>query len=309
METKLPVSKIGLIRTTIAICSGTGIFSQIVEFPFSRTIRHFLSLALLASCAYMTMRGPPLMKTTFKYCKALHQYFGGVRFESGGLFPIKNENEAKKIIIGRTRIDYIPNKQTVYSMEDSSATNGIIWMPNSLYFWFKSGTEYQYFPLLSGFKQMQSSKGVTSKLEVVLNSAKNDRFDASIYKTKESLNFSEAKFLIFFILFAIYFAGILLNILFSIPLYAMIILIIFNIFGNRILDKIKFLKFFSVILYASFPAIIIGTIYGGLSLPFLDFKTVCFMIFSIYTFIVINSLQNKLNPSNEKDDTYDDDIF
>ncbi len=298
----------GFFRTTLSVCSGTDEFQQIAKTPFSRTLLHFTAIALLASVAFMAMRAPSIMRTTSKYCGALHSYFGGVRFDSKGLFPLKDEDKPRKLKLGSTRIDYIPDAKTEYAIDDSGAANGIIWIPNSLYVWSKTGSEFQYYPLLSGFVRMQKQKGTTSKLENILRLARADSFDASIYQGKDSFDFTEARLSIFLLVALLHFAAMLFNIVFSIPLYALIILSISTIFGSQLLDGIKTLNFLSVILYSSFPAIIIGTIYSGLSLPLLDFKTVCFVGFSIYSFVVINSLQKKLNPK-KQDEDYDDDIF
>ena len=107
----------------------------------------------------------------------------------------------------------------------------------------------------------------------------------------------------------IYFAGILLNIIFSISLYSMIIFSIFSFFGNKLLEHIKPFNFLSVIIYSSFPGLIIATIYSGLGLPFLDFQTVCFICFSVYMMFVINRLQNNLLPVKGKEDEDDDYFF
>ncbi|HPN84866.1 MAG TPA: hypothetical protein PK821_05960 [Victivallales bacterium] len=299
----------GFLETTLGVCSGTDVFSRISKFPFSRTISHFLILSVLCSCIYVLIKAPPLMKTSFAYCDALYRCFGGIKFDSKGMLPIREEAVPKKIKLGKTKVDYIPDKLTEHKIEDSGAINGVIWMPDSLYFWVKKDSKYEYFPLLSGLAKMQSSKGSSRKLESVLDTARKDSFDVSIYQDKEYFDFSEAKIPIFLLVLIIHFGGIIFDIIFSIPLYAVMILTVSSVFGSQILEKIKALNFLSIIIYSSFPAIIIATLYSGLSLPFLDFKTVCFICFSIYTFVVINSLQKKLNPSKEEEDDSDDEIF
>ena len=301
--------KIGFIKTTLGICSGTEIFSKFISTSPTRSLTHFIIIAFLAATAYVALKSPSVFESAISYCDALDKYFGGVSFSDDGVTPLTSPEASRTVKIRKMKIDYIPSPEMSYKIHDEGAARGLIWLPRTLYFWVKMDSGYQYVPILSSSKSINSTKFSAASLDTILDLTRNDNFTHSSYGVRQSFSFSEAKLAIFLITLGIYFVGMLFNTLISIPIYSLMILAIFSLFGNRILKKVKSANFFSIILYSSFPVIIISTIYVSLSLPFFDFKTLAFSSLIIYSFVVINSLQNKLYPKKQEDENYDDDIF
>jgi len=254
---------------------------------------------------------PIIFNSTTKYCQILDKYFGGIKISPDGLLPLKNPQEDKSVKLGKLKIDYITGEGSTPQLNDAGALKGIIWLPNSLFFWIKTPSGYQYFPILSASTKIKTTNTSVSRLDSILKIAKENNVpeDKSYKKISQAFKFSETRTVVLFTIIIIYFVLFLFNIILFVPIYALMILLIFTFFGSDILKKIKAATFFSLLLYMSFPGIIIATLYSALSLPLLDFKTIVFSALIIYSFFVINSIQKKLYPQKQDDDYDDDDIF
>lgn len=301
--------KIGFFQTILGICSGTEIFSKLTKTAPIRAIFHFIILALIATSTYTAIKAPQVLKSAVTYCTAFDKYFGGIKFSKDGLTPLSSPEKSRTIKIKNLKIDYIPSPDINAEIRNDGAKNGIIWLPKALYFWINSESGYQYVPILSSSKNINTSKLNTASLNTILDIAKKDNFEPAAYNISQSLSFSDMKPVIFLTTLALYFIGMFFNMFISIPLYSLMLLAIFSLFGNRILEKIKTANFFSIILYSSFPGIIIATLYTALSLPLFDFKTLAFTSLIIYAVLTVNSLQKKLFSHKQEDQDYDDDIF
>ncbi|HOK04756.1 MAG TPA: hypothetical protein P5270_02545 [Victivallales bacterium] len=308
---KIEKSPERFIPIVMKVCSTTEVFFDLLNTSFRRAIFHFILLSICASIFFVSVRVPTISNSATKYCQILDRYFGGIRISPEGLFPIKNPQENKSVILGKLKIDYISEDAPTLELSDAGALKGIIWLPNSLYFWIKTPLGYQYFPILSSTTKIKTTNSPVSKLDTIVKIAKKENiFPAKSYKNiSEAFKFSDTKTIILLTTIIIYFIFFLFNIIFSVPLYALMILLIFTFFGSELLKKIKASTFFSLLLYMSFPGIIIATLYSALSLPLLEFRTIVFSALIIYSFFVINSIQKKLYPQKQDDDYDDDDIF
>ena len=81
------------------------------------------------------------------------------------------------------------------------------------------------------------------------------------------------------------------------------------IFVPKVDVRLKFGPLLSVMIYASFPALVIASASLIVELPFFSFQTVFFVVFFIYQMLAFGAVQRFLNPPPPRNDGEDDQDF
>ena len=291
--------------SVISVCSGTGAFISLSENSFIRTVFHFLLLTLLMSCFSTAMRSMETMKLIDRYFSAFSGVFGGIVVKGNALLPVIDPEKTKTLIIGRTRIDYVPLAQDpgTFKMQDNVSLLGILWMPESLTLWARDSGKFRFQPLIEfpGY----SSKAFSGTSEDLLGFGKESSLPEGLLKQFPEISFPQMKDSAIFAALLLIFLNFLLTTLFFISFFVFFASFFFSMTaGAGTVIKLDFRKLLVIGLYASFPAVIISALFYGLGLEFLDFKTVAMGCFIVYFTVVINKLQKK--PSTETESFFDE---
>ncbi|MFA6294103.1 MAG: hypothetical protein WC637_20100 [Victivallales bacterium] len=306
-------NKTGFFRTLISVCSGTDVFIQLMKASCARAIFHFLLLCILCSSAAVALQYTPYDKMIKKYCGILYKEFGEVRFSPEGIFPQLNPDRARYQRIDENRIDYIPDRRdsALFNPSDSISERGVLWMPDSVVLWVKSGPDYYAMPLYFSFTNIPKREKFTGNPgEKIVAYAEKYSFPADKFKGQPPVNFLSIQGAMLFAMLLLVFANIFLSILFFMPVFSIFFAMVFFFTGKQDLpDGITFTNLLTIAIYASFPGIIIATLYYGLNLPFVDFQTVCLTGFLIYLLVVLNSLKKLKKPDPRAEGYGDGDDF
>ena len=291
-----------------SVCSGTEVFLQLMKLSCGRAIFHFLLLCIFCSSAAVIMQYTPYDKLIRKYCGVLYKEFGELSFSSKGILPSLNPEKARFQRIDENRIDYIPdrNDSSFFNPSDSISERGVLWMPDSVVLWVKSGADYYAMPLFFSFTNMPKREKFTENPgEKIFAYAEKNSFQAGKFSDLPSVNFLNIQGTMLTVMLILVFGNIFLSILFFIPMFSIFFAMVFFFTGKQDLpDEVKFTNLLAIAIYASFPGTIIATLYYGLNLPFLDFQTVCLTGFLIYLIVVLNRLK-RLKKPDPREERYD----
>ncbi|MFA6566940.1 MAG: hypothetical protein WCS96_01890 [Victivallales bacterium] len=298
----------GFFKTVFSVCSGTDVFLQLMKNSCGRAVFHFLLLCIFCSAAAVAMQYAPYNKLTNKYCGVLYKEFGEARFSQKGILPSLNPEKARFQRIDENRIDYIPDRRdsAVFNPSDSISERGVLWMPNSVVLWVKAGADYYAIPLFFSFTNMPKREKFTeSPGENIIAYAEKYSFKADKYSGQKPVNFLNIQGTMLAVILILVFGNVFLSILFFVPMFSIFFAMVFFFTGKQDLpDEITFANLLAIAVYASFPGMIIATLYYGLNLPFMDFQTVCLTGFLIYLIVVLNRLKRLKNPNPREGDDF-----
>lgn len=300
----------GFFKTVFSVCSGTEVFFQLMKASCGRAVFHFLILCIFCSSAAVAMQYAPYNKLIKKYCGVLYREFGEVSFSQKGIRPMLNPETARFQRIDENRIDYIPDMKAAagFDPSDSISARGVLWMPNSVVLWVKAGTDYYVMPLFFSLTNMPKREKFTENPgEKIIAYAENNSFRTGKFTGQPPINFLDIQSTMLLVMLILVFGNIFLTISFFIPMFSIFFAMLFFFTGKQELpDEIKFTNLLTIAIYASFPGMIIATLYYGLNLPLVDFQTVCLTGFLIYLIVVLNKLK-KLKKPDPREERYDND--
>ncbi len=300
------------IGTVISICSGTEVFISLLKSSWRKAVFYFLILSFLCSIVAVILQSFPVKAMIARYCGALYSQFGEAKFTDKGLLPSVSPEKARFVRIDENRIDFIPDMKdrTIFNPDDGISSKGILWLPTSVVLWMKANSEFYAFPLFFSFTKMPERGKISENPgKGIMAYAENNAFLPAKYASETPLNFSTIHTSLLVVMLILVFANILITLLFYIPLSAIFFSLVFFLTGKGDLpDEISFSSLFTIALYASFPGMIIATLYYGLNLPFLDFQTVCLVCFLVYLMVVLSRIKRMNKPEPEEDSGFDDDF-
>jgi hypothetical protein len=303
----------GFFKTVFSVCSGTEVFLQLMKVSCGRAIFHFLLLCLFCAAGAVVMQYTPYNDMIRRYCGVLYKEFGEARFSSSGIRPAVNPEKARFQRINENRIDYIPDKKdsSIFNPSDNISERGVLWMPNSVVLWVKAGTDYYAIPLFFSLTNMPTREKFSENPgEKIIAYAERNSFQAGKYSGQAPINFLNIQGTMLAVMLFLVFGNIFLSILLFIPTFSIFFSMVFFFTGKQDLpDEVTFTNLLAIAIYASFPGMIIATLYYGLNLPFVDFQTVCLTAFLIYLIVVLNRLKKLKNPETREERFDDGDDF
>jgi amino acid transporter len=182
-------------------------------------------------------------------------------------------------------------------------------MPNSVVLWIKAGTDYYAMPIFFSLLNVPKREKFTENPgEKIFAYAEKYSFKTDKFKGQPSVNFLNVQVTMLIVMLILVFGNIFMSIMLFIPMFAIFFAMVYFFTGRQELpDEIKFTNLLTVSIYASFPGMMIATVYYGLNLPFVDFQTVCLACFLVYLIVVLNRLKRlrKPDPREEIDDDED----
>ncbi|HCE44326.1 MAG TPA: hypothetical protein DET40_12330 [Lentisphaeria bacterium] len=298
--------------TVISICSGTDVFLSLLKTSWRKAVFYFLLLAFLCSLLAVGMQSFPVKALISRYCGALYSQFGEAKFTDKGLLPSLSPEKARFMRIDENRVDFIPDGKDspIFNPDDGTSYRGVLWLPTSVVLWMKANSEFYVFPLFFSFAKMPERGKITENPgKGIMAYAEKNAFQPSKYISETPLNFSTLHTSLLIVMLMLLFANIFITMLFFIPLSAIFFSSLFFLTGKGDLpDEISFSSLFTIAIYASFPGMIIATVYYGLNLPFLDFQTVCLICFMVYLMLVLTRIKKMNRPEPEEDSGLDDDF-
>ena len=311
-------------RTVLLIFSGPSAFLQLMENRLWRVILHFILFCVLLALLSCCISSIEINREKRILVSELGGYFGDLKISRKGILPEKHADQPKTFLLGSDRrLDYL-TKESIPDLDkmDSWQENlGIIWTECGFFLWKRFPDEKDRFgmmpiPLpfmetskdLNGMFQFHllTSSGFRSYLEKegFLKTGANYPTVKNIILTPEMIGSDIVSGILIYLFLSSFFS------LFMLALLTSFFFALFqHLFSGKEGRKLCFSQLFSIMIYASFPALLFGCAFMLLDLSFISYQMAFFIIFFIYQISVNGVLQRTLNPPPPPSPEDDNDFF
>lgn len=302
-----------------SVCSGTKIFPEVAKNGYLKAFWHLVILTLVCSIGFAFGNMPDLKSDITKACSILSQEFGGIIVEKNGVYPQVRRNEEHHLEYQSFQMDYVPEQSDVDKLKLNTKlySSGIIWTPSSVTGWLKLGNDqvilyqaltnlsdavfFSIYPVGNAADYIKQTPKLTGEEPLILRLCVQGDIPvvgAFLLKTTDNFDILASSLVRWSLVMAVvkFFATAILNMLF----YGLIFALLYRFTSKSEYTEYTFKNFFVIAIYASFPAIIIGTLLNLAQTQWLDYSTIFIIAFVIYLFFILNNLKINTKVSHEK---------
>lgn len=314
-------------KTVISACSGPSAFPNLMTYPPQRALLHLFLLCLLLAVVISGFKVVDMEHSRRIIAGAFTDYFGAVVMEKDRIVPQRNAGRARTFLLSpEFRFDYLTREslKKLDGMDDWKELAGVFWCPRGFVLWTRkvneSGiylltplpppVEWSYLLFLPmGFASSQILTPGECRAYLLENyfpggKKETPLFRGTVVRTPGEISSMVLKVLsvsfFFSAFFGIFLLSLIVSLLFAVMQY---------IFVPKVDVRLKFGPLLSVMIYASFPALVIASASLIVELPFFSFQTVFFVVFFIYQMLAFGAVQRFLNPPPPRNDGEDDQDF
>ncbi len=314
------------LRTVFSVCSGVSAMPELMKRSPWRALLHLAVMCAVLAFAASTARCF-LIDGRIGFCLSqLQEYFGGINVSFKGILPENNPDVPRVFILTKQmRLDYLTagSLKSLDRFGDWEQQYGIFWTPGGFYFWMRPDGDPescllfelpcpQAFNLKIGdsagpFGTPVYQRVRAENLRTELHRLGFSRLRYPGYSSGASITFAELEPEILFALWAMFFFSL------AFGMFLLSLMTVFIFAGAQQLwrpkgqDKPTFANTLTIMLYSTFPALIISLIFWTFMLPFPGFQTVFFIVFFIYHLAAFRKVRRTLYPPPPPDPRRDDD--
>ena len=308
----------GFFSTVLQVCSGTTVFIQLMERRFWRAFFHFFLLVMLLSLVLATAHSCIYAPTVKTVCTNLFEQIGGLRFSAAeGIRTIKTPNEKKSYLLDeKLRFDYCPgNTLTQEEIQKWNTPFGVLCLDRGFLFWADNYADtgkgkFLVIPMAMDFRQAREETFQSGFSGKDLQEYAKNRFEMkkgqtlSLTERMESATGLSDQLIV--ALWLVIFSGSFLG-MFGLGLLMIFFFGVMQHFWSEMDErKLSFSKILVVLIYTSFPPMLIAALYSFFMIPAFSPQMVFFIAFFIYYIAVFRKIRNSLNPPRDAD--IDDDF-
>ena len=287
------------LKALIGTCKGTRIFSDLLSQSLLKSLWHLFLLALFCSLFITLCTYPAKSQKVNDIFAEIEEKFGKIQLSKDGIKPEKvNKTSSLLVADNLFRVTYIMNIKNgkLPKIDADDVRSGFLWTPTMLAFWGKTESEkFILFPFAYHADRLLYLENIkrSSMLNYIKNntSLKNKLISPYFDLSWNALNnyFKNGLVLVSFLAD---FVGILLQVLLFVMMFSFILNLSARGTGAPVL---KYKTRYIIGIYASFPPLLIATMFRAFELPFFSFNSVYVISFSIYLIVVYTHLQLSLN--------------
>ena len=279
-------------------CRGTKVFINLLKQSLGRAVWHLIFLSFLCSLFITFCTYSGYSTRIDRAFTALESKLGPISVENNALVaPQAGDDQSIVIADNMIRVDYLSSmKKDLPKIDADGINSGFLWVPTMLTAWFKIAPDkFLLVPFAYNAKSMLPAENVERKsIKTYIEKNTSSKYDLICQFSDMSwqgLKDYCKKTLVSFMFF-LNFGGILLQVLFFVAMFSLI-LNLSSRGNNKALLKYK--ERFVVGIYTSFPPILVATVFRAFELPYLSFNSVYVIGFSIYLIVVFTRLQLEFN--------------
>ena len=283
----------------IGTCKDTKVFTKLLSQSLGRAFWHLCILITICSlfilmCTYS--------KNAHKIDKAFAQMeetFGDIQVNKNGITP-KNINEKKSFLVADNsqKITYLPSigKGDLSEIDADDVNSGLLWTPTMFAPWLKIGPDNFLLIPFACYSNKQLSPESIKRSAIASYIKDNTFLKGKLVCYFSELSWSTLNDYYKNMLIPAEFFGNLLGILLQVLFFIMMFSFILNLSAkNTRALVLKYSTRFTIGIYASFPPLLIATMFRAFELPLLSFSSVYIICFSIYLIVVFTRLQLDFN--------------
>lgn len=293
----------GFFITFYRVCTEVSVFRELATVPFWKALKDFILMTMLCGIAVLAFRYFSVNSSVARFSDAISSEFSQIDISKNGITPLKDPDRQRTLIVGTLRIDYVPASENAkeLELEGGVADRGLIWTPKSLVEWHKGDGSDLYYSSLVFSKQ----KNLKGKSREIMKFAWDNPFPESFLGNLSAVRISFNHAVLVTLALLMLSAYVFLVMMVFVPMISFFMTVFMFLSGGDGTLGLKFTNLLQLALYASFPGMLIGSLFFALDLQFIEFQTVTFICFIAYFLYVLSSLQKKPGPKQEEAD-YDE---
>jgi len=286
----------------IGTCKGTNVFIKLLSQSLGRTFWHLFLLALICSFFVALFTYPSRSEEVGETFKKLKETFGKIQTGKKGMLSEKiNETRSFPTADNQFRITYIPDtkKGKLPEIDANDVSSGFLWTPTMLASWLKFGDKFILIPFAYYSDRMLSIENLerSSILSYINNNTSLKNEFVSPYS---DLSWPSLENYCNKTLASTAFVGNMLSVIFQILFFVMMFSFILNLSARGSgAPVLKYKNRYIIGIYASFPPMLIATLFSAFELPYINPSSVYVICFSVYLIVVYTNLQLNLNAVNQ----------
>ena len=314
-------------RTVVSACSGPSAFPNLMMRSPQRALLHLFLLCLLLTVVISGFQLIEMERARRVIVEAFTDYFGSVSMEKERIVPARNADRPRTFLLSpEFRFDYLTKDslKKIDGMEDWKELAGVFWCPRGFVLWTRKLNEpgiYLATPLPPpvdwvytlfipvGFASSQMLTPPELRTYLQENYFPGGKKDAPLFKGTAVRTPAEISSMVLKVLCVTFSVSVFLGIFFIALILALLFAIMQHIFVPKVDVRLKFGPLLSVMIYASFPALVIASAAMIVEFPFFGFQTIFLVVFFIYQMLAVGAVQRFLNPPPPRDESEDDQDF
>ena len=308
----------GFWKTLFQVCSGTEVFLKLLDCRPGKALLHFLLLLCLLAFVLAwghSCMAVPKIRTV---CGSLFQETGSFRFvPEKGIRTTRNaEKKQSYLLDDQLRFDYYPGSSlTEADIKNWTTPFGLIVMDNGMVFWAEN------------YAEPSSGKYLAAPFLLDQNLVKAETFHAGLSGKelygflKEKLEQKPGQKISFLLqeadrkLVTDYLISCLSVMIFLAAWIGMLLLSVAGVFFFCMMQFLWFAaverhptlrQILVILIYLTFPALIIAGLYSFFMIPQISPQTVFFTAYLIYYMVIFRKIRLKLNPPGKPEISDDD---
>jgi len=283
----------------LGTCKDTKVFAKLLSQSMGRTFWHLFLLVFICSLFILMCTYPGTSHEVDETFTQIEEVFGEIQVSKNGITP-ENVREKKSLLVADNlqRITYLPSlgKDSLPKIDADDVNSGLLWTPAMFTLWFKIGPDnFLLLPFAYCSNRQLSIESIKRSAiapYIKGNTSVKDTFVCQLSELSWSaLNDYYKKTLLSAIFFG-NLVGIILQVLFFVMMFSFILNLSTK---NTRAPVLKYSTRFIIGIYASFPPLLIATMFRAFELPLLSFSSVYVICFSVYLIVVFTRLQLDFN--------------
>ena len=303
----------GFWKTLFQVCTGTEVFVSLLECRLLKALLHLLALALLLSFilawGHSCLEAPKLQRISDR----LFNEIGSLAFLSEtGIRTARNPEKRQSYRLDDLlRFDYYPGRTlTEQAVKDWDTPYGLIVMDNGIVFWAENYADggkgkYMAAPFILVQNPMRAETvrtGLSGRMlyEYLKANLEHEKGQRIHFMHPELDGKQVGEYLVSCLGVMIFFGAlftILVISLFTILFFSVMQLLMFAGAPKRL----PFSRILVLLIYTSFPALVIASLYSFLMIRQISAQSVFFAVFFVYYLVVSRKIRRHLTPPSDRE--------
>ncbi|MDD5728432.1 MAG: hypothetical protein PHV59_07720 [Victivallales bacterium] len=279
-------------------CKGTAVFPLLLHQSPGRALWHLAMLSLACSLFIVSCSYSGYAEQTASAFAMLENNFGPIHISDKRISATHADKDKSLLLAdNRIRVNYLTSlKNGIPEIDTGEINSGFLWTPTMLTAWFKVASDkFLLIPFVyNAAETLQAVNVERSGIKAYIE--KNTSAESPVICHFPQLSWAALEDyclnMLVALIFIREFGGILLQVLFFVLMFSFLL----NLRSRRNSQPLlKYRERFVTGIYASFPPLLVATVFRAFELPYLSFDTVFLIGFSLYLIVVFSRLQLDLD--------------
>ncbi len=291
--TENKIGKIGLWTAVKGVCCGTEIFKELCNQRLWRVFLHLFLLSGICSLLIMFLGKKNIEAEINPQLEILNEYSGGFDCRTDGIYPKKNADKSFDFKLNnQTKVCYTPNFKDIDFHEILENGMTWFWIPQGVFAVVKFNNATEGSVMFLDFSAFQRIK--IPQMEIFKNNKELDTYMKQSMATITPCDYSKIPEIdLDFIRYSHLSSNFLrhwIQYFWQAFFMSLVFAAFYTITGVGKVSNMKFKSFFTISIYAGFPAMLVSVLFEAFKLPFISFSAAFSFGWLIYLLVILNVL-------------------